>query len=115
MSIESKARTEAIARKTDNDRNNPPGGQCEWAYSPSTGAVGMREAETVCGRGAFRIINIHYPMYGKAHLVADWVSVGDEKPKRGWHWEKRGSVWISHKDRPGQKYKINEYGTKVPA
>lgn len=114
MDTATKARREAISRLRDNSNLNPLGGQCEWAYSPSTGAVGMREAE-LHNRGHYRIINTGYPMYGKAHLVTDWISVGEEKPKRGWHWEERDGMSVPAKDRPRQEYKINEFGSKVVA
>ena len=44
----------------------------EWAYSPSTGAVGERWEDG----NPFRICNVNYPMYGRADEVTDWVSVG---------------------------------------
>lgn len=52
------------------------GAGIEWAYSPSTGAVGMRGDASE----AFRIPNVRYPMFGRAELVADWVSVGISGP-----------------------------------
>jgi hypothetical protein len=64
---------------------NPGADQIEYAFSPSTQAVGMRQVNEDLGwvsdRG-FRVFNIHYPMYGKAWLVSDWVSVGVTLPKR---------------------------------
>ena len=114
MSIASAARLHATHRKNENNFLNPPGGQCEWAYSPSTGAVGMREA-TTGERGVFRVCNTYDSMYGRAELVTDWVSVGDEKPRKGYYWTLQGSIWVSRKDIPGRAYKINEHGSKVEA
>lgn len=44
----------------------------EFAYSPSTGAVGIRNYEG----DTFRVFNEGYPMYGNSEQVKDWVSVG---------------------------------------
>jgi hypothetical protein len=62
------AKREALARLKDNEPIN----DAEFAYSPSTGAVGIRWSE----RNMFRVFNIHYPMYGYSECVTDWVSVG---------------------------------------
>lgn len=62
------AKHEAISCLRDNRRIN----NAEFAYSPSTGAVGSRwSADQV-----FRVFNIRYPMYGQNEEVTDWVSVG---------------------------------------
>jgi hypothetical protein len=62
------ARREALARLRDNRRIN----DAEFAYSPSTGAVGIRwRMDTI-----FRVFNVHYPMYKRSEEVTDWVSVG---------------------------------------
>lgn len=50
----------------------------EYAYSPSTGAVGMRWEPD----GTFKIDNIYYPHHGDNESVTDWVSVGCARPKR---------------------------------
>lgn len=63
-----KAKREAKARLRDNRRIN----DAEFAYSPSTCAVGIRWNESEI----FRVFNVHYPMYRKSELVVDWVSVG---------------------------------------
>ena len=62
------AKREALARLRDNQRIN----DAEFAYSPSTGAVGIRWEESQM----FRVFSIHYPMYGYSACVRDWVSVG---------------------------------------
>lgn len=95
------AKREAIARKSDNDGLNALGGQSEWAYSPTLFTVGMREA----GHGQYRVINVNYPYYGQADQVTDWVSVGVEKPKRGWHWRFSG-IWKQFKNVRGTKYRV---------
>lgn len=62
------AQREAKARLADNRRIN----DAEFAYSPSTFAVGMRWSEDQI----FRVFNVHYPMYKRNEDVTDWVSVG---------------------------------------
>ena len=62
------AKREAIARLKDNRRIN----DAEFAFSPATGAVGMRWCEDTI----FRVFNTHYPMYRRSEDVTDWVSVG---------------------------------------
>lgn len=59
---------EAKARLQDNRRIN----DAEFAYSPSTQAVGMRWHESQM----FRVFNTQYPMYKRSEEVVDWVSVG---------------------------------------
>jgi hypothetical protein len=65
------ARIEAQARLRDNRRIN----DAEFAYSPSTGAVGLRWIV----ESPFRVFNVRYPMYGESKQVQDWVSVGKGK------------------------------------
>lgn len=62
------ARSEAKRRLQDNRKLN----NAEFAYSPSTQAVGVRWDED----SIFRVFNISYPMYGKSEQVTDWISVG---------------------------------------
>ena len=62
------AQREAKARLNDNRRIN----DAEFAYSPTTGAVGIRWDESQI----FRVFNVHYPMYKRSEDVTDWVSVG---------------------------------------
>lgn len=62
------AKREAMAALRDNRRIN----NCEFAYSPSTFAVGIRNWDG----DTFRVFNVKYPMYGKDEEVRDWVSVG---------------------------------------
>jgi hypothetical protein len=62
------AQREAKARLADNRRIN----DAEFAYSPSTCAVGMRWSEDQI----FLVFNVHYPMYKRNEDVTDWVSVG---------------------------------------
>ena len=62
------AKREAMARLRDNRRIN----DAEFAYSPSTGAVGIGWYES----GMFRVFNVNYPMYKRSEVVSDWVSVG---------------------------------------
>ena len=64
----SQAEREALARLRENRRIN----DAEFAYSPSTGAVGIRWFE----ESIFRVFNVRYPMYGRSEDVRDWVSVG---------------------------------------
>lgn len=56
-------------------------GSCfEYAYSPSTFTVGIRNTDALDNHdGNFRIFNINYPMCGRDDEVTDWVSVGKEK------------------------------------
>jgi hypothetical protein len=62
------AKQEAISCLRDNRRIN----DAEFAYSPSTGSVGIRwHVESI-----FRVFNVRYPMYGQSEDVTDWVSVG---------------------------------------
>lgn len=61
-------RREALARLRDNRSVN----DSEYAYSPSTQAVGVRHSEGQI----FRVFNVGYPMYGRNKEVTDWVSVG---------------------------------------
>ena len=84
MKTAKEAKREAESRRQNGDGLNALGGQSEWAYSPSTFSVGMRDDP----EQRFRIVNINYPMYGRAEFVNDWVSVGTEKPKRGRPWSK---------------------------
>ena len=54
----------------------------EFAYSPSTGALGIRNFDT----DEYRVFNVNYPMYGRSSEVSDWVSVGvvtSKKKARG--------------------------------
>jgi hypothetical protein len=62
------AKREATARFNDNKRLN----DAEFAYSPLTGAVGIRWDESQ----SFRVFNTQYPMYRRSEEVKDWVSVG---------------------------------------
>ena len=62
------AKQEAQARLRDNRRVN----DAEFAYSPKTGAVGIRWDESQI----FRVFNVHYPMYKRSEEVQDWISVG---------------------------------------
>jgi hypothetical protein len=76
---------EAIRRRNDQDNNNAEE-DMEFAYSPSTGAVGCR----LHGGARFGVFNVNYPMYGKSEMVADWISVGvaraiGERGKRRFH------------------------------
>jgi len=87
--IRSAKEARAVARleRSLNNFLNAPGSQQEYAYSPSTWAVGFRwqfwrEAGPDHPLYPFRICNIHYPMFGRANEVTDWVSVGDTLPKR---------------------------------
>jgi len=73
------ARREAVATLRMQDRLNPEGGGCEHAYSPSTGAVGMRN-EGEEDDSPFRVFNVTYPMYRRSDEVTDWVSVGWSEP-----------------------------------
>ena len=66
--IAEQAKREALARLRDNQRIN----DAEFAYSPSTGAVGMRWDESQI----FRVFNVNYPMYQQSESVTDWVSIG---------------------------------------
>ena len=70
MLIESaaQAKREAVARLRDNRRIN----ELEFAYSPSTLAVGCRWDDCF----PFRVFNTGYPMYQRSEEVQDWVSVG---------------------------------------
>jgi len=65
------AKREAESCLKDNMRIN----DAEFAYSSSTGAVGIRWS----GDTYFRVFNVHYPMYGRSEEVSDWRSVG-----KGW-------------------------------
>lgn len=65
------AKREAQSCLKDNERIN----DAEFAYSPSTGAVGIRWP----GDTYFRVFNVRYPMYGRSEEVKDWISVG-----KGW-------------------------------
>lgn len=65
------AKREAIRRKRENSGLNRDD-TTEFAYSPSTGAVGIRNWDG----DVFRVFNVDYPMYGKSAEVVDWVSVG---------------------------------------
>lgn len=75
------AKSEATRRLKDNARLYKKVGDKamwqEWAYSPKTGAVGMRTDPD----GDYRIVNTKYPMYGKADQVKDWKSVGSAGPE----------------------------------
>lgn len=62
------AKAEAKARLRDNHKIN----DAEFAYSPSTQAVGMRWREDTY----FRVFNVCYPMYGRSDEVTDWHPVG---------------------------------------
>jgi len=62
------AQREAKAILNANRRIN----DAEFAYSPTTGAVGIRWDESQI----FRVFNVHYPMYKRSEDVTDWVSVG---------------------------------------
>jgi hypothetical protein len=73
LTLAKQAEREARSCLRDNQRIN----DAEFAYSPSTGAVGIRWHESQL----FRVFNIHYPMYGKNEDVTDWVSVGIGKGK----------------------------------
>lgn len=79
------AKQEAIQRRDDQSFLNfaDAEGSCfEYAYSPSTFAVGIRSTNAKGEHdGIFRIFNIDYPMYGQDEKVTDWVSVGTEKHK----------------------------------
>lgn len=97
------AEREAKARKRDNDGLNALGGQSERAYSPTHNTVGLREAGS---DDSFRIPNINYPMYGHAQRVTDWVSVGCEKPRKGWHWRLCGNLWKQFLNTPDESYEI---------
>ena len=66
--ISSNAQREAKAILNANRRIN----DAEFAYSPTTGAVGIRWDESQI----FRVFNVHYPMYKRSEDVTDWVSVG---------------------------------------
>ncbi len=99
------ARREANGNRRSNDRLNALGGQDEHAYSPTTGAVGQREAGTDT---PYRIRNVTYPMYGRADEVRDWVSVGTEKPRGGWHWRKCGGIWKQFPNQPGKVYAVTD-------
>lgn len=72
--VSRKAELEAKARLRDNRRIN----DAEFAFSPSTGAVGIRWYATNQdgSEHPFRVFNVNYPMYGKSEFVTDWVSVG---------------------------------------
>lgn len=69
------ARGEARKRLAMQRECGPNGSGMEWAYSPSTGAVGMRWVDADPPQ-TFRVPNIHYPMFGLSEYVTDWVSVG---------------------------------------
>jgi hypothetical protein len=62
------AKREAMSCLRDNRRIN----DCEFAYSPLTGAVGCRWTED----SIFRVFNVRYPMYGQNEEITDWMSVG---------------------------------------
>ena len=68
------AKREALSVLRDNRRLN----DSEYAYSPSTGAVGMRWPGMLLSPSdeIFRVFNTHYPMYKRNEEVTDWVSVG---------------------------------------
>lgn len=71
------ARGEARKRLSLQRECGIAGAGMEWAYSPSTGAVGMRWVES--GEETpqpFRVPNVNYPMHGQSERVSDWVSVG---------------------------------------
>lgn len=68
------ARREAIRRRNDQRGLN----DSEYAYSPGTGAVGMRWDED----SIFRVFNVNYPMYKRNEQVRDWVSVGTAEDPR---------------------------------
>ncbi len=78
------AKREALSTLRQQDRLNPPGNGCEHAYSPSTGAVGMRNEGDTRGLDdqlvPFRVFNVTYPMYRRSDEVTDWVSVGWSEP-----------------------------------
>lgn len=64
-------------RRENNGLNN--GERAEFAYSPSTGAVGMRwtrEDGTAEPNDPFRVFNYNDPMWGRSEFVTDWKSVG---------------------------------------
>ena len=73
------ARNEARARLRGQNGLNGVGEGIEFAYSPSTFAVGMRWQFEEGGSG-FRVFNIYYPMHGRNDEVMDWVSVGMSTP-----------------------------------
>ena len=79
------ARREASARLHESHRLNVGPGQPEYAYTPSTGAIGVRFQDPTepewSARQVFRVFNIYYPMYGRSEQVRDWVSVGMAIPK----------------------------------
>jgi hypothetical protein len=62
------AKREAKARLRDSCAIN----DAEFAYSPTTSAVGIRWESSE----PFRVFNVNYPMYRRSDEVADWVSVG---------------------------------------
>lgn len=79
------AKQEAIQSREDQSFLNfaDAEGSCfEFAYSPSTFAVGIRSTNAKGEHdGNFRIFNINYPMYERDDEVKDWISVGTEKHK----------------------------------
>lgn len=70
------ARREATSVLRAQDGLNAEPGLMELAYSPLTGAVGMRWVWDGEPDGSFRVFNTRYPMYGRSEDVSDWVSVG---------------------------------------
>lgn len=71
------AEATAIQRRKDNSNLNF-NDETEYAFSPSTFAVGMRNWPGE----PFRVFNVNYPMYGKSDQVQDWVSVGQVRSKK---------------------------------
>lgn len=65
------ARQEARKRQMDQDGLNAYE-TMEFAYSPTTGAVGLRHSPDK----PFCVFNVHYPLYRKDDGVRDWVSIG---------------------------------------
>jgi hypothetical protein len=66
---------EAVARRKEQNYLNREE-TMEFAYSPSTFAVGCRHDDAK----RFRVFNVRYPMYGNDDGINDWVSVGRALP-----------------------------------
>ena len=82
----SKARREAVRRLREQrecNRAAKQGPMHEYAYSPSTFAVGIRPfdwSDWSPPRDRFRVFNVHYPRYRDDDGIGDWVSVGTDDP-----------------------------------
>ena len=105
-------KAEALWSLRANGGLNAQGGQAEHAYSPAFNSHGKREAGS---NAPYRVCNVNDPGYGRAESIHDWVSVGVERPRRGWHWRKVGGLWMQYRNVRGKRYTVNAYGYAVEA